>query len=492
MVKEAEQQIGPTAKPCESPVRVLADLRLGLGRGIEHPLLDIPMTLFLRVQVRGVRRQPLHVDLGMLGQEHLDHLGSMGLQAVPDDDHRPSNPTPDVLQMRDRVLAVDRMIEMLLVDAARRCQPDRRGNLTPLEARGQTLFLVSGWRPSLALGYPRPMPRRLRIEYEGAIYHVMARGNARQDIVHDDDDRRRIVADLERAVARAGWEMVGFVVMTNHLHLLVKTPRPNLARGMQAFLSGYALWCGRRRRRPGHLFQGRYKAEMIEDETYYWAVSRYIHLNPVRAGLVARPEAWEWSSYPGYAEPARRRPWVAHDALLAAWRGEHGGADPAAAYRRFTEAGLTEPSPFREAFGGWALGSARFVDRLRSLAGPVTADPPAPEARRLAGLDPDAICTAVAAYYRLDPSALARRHDPHIARAVAAWLCRRHTEAPLRELAARLGLSRADSVPNLTRRIEARLATSPRLAEELGQILQLLVTRRGIADVGQPASAWMK
>ena len=134
------------------------------------------------------------------------------------------------------------------------------------------------------------MPRRLRIEFDGAIYHVMTRGNARQDIVHDDDDRTRLLADLERTVLRFGWEVLAFVVMGNHLHLLLKTPRPNLAKGMQAFLSAYALYAAHRRRRPGHLFQGRYKAEMIEDETYYWTVSRYIHLNPVRAGLAARPK----------------------------------------------------------------------------------------------------------------------------------------------------------------------------------------------------------
>jgi REP element-mobilizing transposase RayT len=323
------------------------------------------------------------------------------------------------------------------------------------------------------------MPRRLRIEFDGAIYHVMARGNARQDIVHDDDDRRRLLADLERAVVRAGWEVLGFAVLSNHLHLLLKTPRPNLARGMQAFLSGYAQWCGRRRRRAGHLFQGRYRAEMIEDESYYWTVSRYIHLNPVRAGLVGRPEHWEWSSYPGYVEPGRRRPWVGYEALLAAWRGERGGDDPAGAYRRFVEAGLSAPpaSPFREAFGGWVLGSDRFVARLRGLAGPVVADPPAPEARQLAGLDAGAVCACVAEHFGLDPAALGRRHDPHIARAVAAWLCRRHTEAPLRELAARLGLSRADSVPNLTRRVEASLATSPRLTEDLEQIMRRVFAR---------------
>jgi len=320
------------------------------------------------------------------------------------------------------------------------------------------------------------MPRRLRIEFDGAIYHVMARGNARQDIVHDDDDRRRLLVDLERAVQRFGWELLCFVVMSNHLHLLLKTPRPNLGAGMQAFLSGYAQWWGRRRRRIGHLFQGRYRAEMIEDESYYWTVSRYVHLNPVRAGLVARPEQWEWSSYPGYHELKRRRPWVAYDALLAAWSGDRGGVDPVAAYLRFVEAGLEEPpaSPFREAFSGWVLGSARFVGQLRSLVGAVVSNPPAPEARQLAGLAPEVICAAVVDYYGLEPSSLLRHHDPHLARAVAAWLCRRHSEAPLRELAGLLGLSRADSVPNLTRRIDARLEKSPQLADDLKAIMGLL------------------
>src|SRR5215469_5095441 len=279
------------------------------------------------------------------------------------------------------------------------------------------------------------MPRRLRIEYEGAIYHVMTRGNARQDIVYDDDDRRRLMHDLERVVVRSGWELLCFVVMSNHLHLLLKTPRPNLARGMQGFLSAYAHWCLRRRGRPGHLLQGRYKAEMIEDESYYWTVSRYIHLNPVRAALVEHPAEWAWSSYPGYAEPSRRLPWVDHEALLLAWAGEYGGSEPSTAYRAFVEAGIADPpsSPFRETFGGWVLGSEKFVQRLRALAGPPSAEPDAPEARQLAGLSVELICARVAAHYGLQPSDLARRGSID-ARSAAAWLCRRYTEASLREL----------------------------------------------------------
>ena len=111
------------------------------------------------------------------------------------------------------------------------------------------------------------MPRRLRIQFEGALSHVLARGDARQKIVRHDADRRRLIDSLRRAVVRHGWEVLCYVIMGNHLHLLLKTPRPNLGAGMQGFLSGYAIWAGRRWRRLGHLSQGRYRAEMIEDES---------------------------------------------------------------------------------------------------------------------------------------------------------------------------------------------------------------------------------
>ena len=235
---------------------------------------------------------------------------------------------------------------------------DRRRAMCPVKSYPP---MVRTMRPPHA---PTASPR-----IRSAIYHVMTRGNARQDIVHDDDDRTRLLTDLERTVLRCGWECWPSSSSATTSTSCSRLPGPTSPEGMQAFLSGYA--CGRRGDGdgPGHLFQGRYKAEMIEDESYYWTVSRYIHLNPVRAGLVARPEDWEWSSYPGYVAARATSPLGRYETCWPPG-GATGREDAAGAYRRYVEAGLADPpeSPFRETFGGWVLGSRGFVERLRALA----------------------------------------------------------------------------------------------------------------------------
>ncbi len=132
MAKETEENSGSSSQSGKSPVGLLADFRFGLGGRVAHPLFDVPMTFLLGVQLRCIRWQPFHVDLGVLGQECLDRTGAMELQPVPYDDQRPSDPTPEVFQMRDRVFTMDRMVEVLLVDLARHRQPDRGRDLTPL------------------------------------------------------------------------------------------------------------------------------------------------------------------------------------------------------------------------------------------------------------------------------------------------------------------------------------------------------------------------
>jgi putative transposase len=313
------------------------------------------------------------------------------------------------------------------------------------------------------------MARRLRLQYPGAIYHVMARGNGRQDIVCDDVDRSRLLADLGKAAVRCRWQIYAFAIMSNHLHVVLKTPQPNLARGMQTFLSGYANVWSRRHQFCGHVFQGRYRTELVEDETYLWPVTRYVHLNPVRTGVVEYPADWAWSSYPGYAHRGRRLEWVAYDAVLASRTGASGGQNPERAYRRYVMAALLEPpeSPWKEAHHGWVLGSAAFIERVRAM---VRAEPRHErrrDARLMLSLPLSRIVEVVCSTYKIEPAELGQRGSRHPARAALVYLARKHTMATNAQLAAVLGLSRAESVPNLTRRFQDWLATDPKTRKKL-------------------------
>jgi len=162
------------------------------------------------------------------------------------------------------------------------------------------------------------MSRPLRIEFSGALYHVMSRGNERGDIVRDDRDRQKRLDWLQRTVETCGWRLHAFVLMTNHDHLFVETPDPNLSAGMQYLNGSDTSYFNRRHSRAGHLFQGRFKGNLIEEDGYFLQVSRYLHLNPVRANLVARPEDYRWSSYRGYQRARQGIDWVCYDRVLGA------------------------------------------------------------------------------------------------------------------------------------------------------------------------------
>lgn len=160
------------------------------------------------------------------------------------------------------------------------------------------------------------MPRSPRIDIAGAIHHVHARGNNRQAIFGDEGDRHAYLALLEGIVLRYGWNCLTYCLMTNHVHLLIETPEPNLADGMRDLHGKYARYFNERHGAVGHLFQRRYGSELITDERYLATVVAYIALNPVAAGLCKRPEAWPWSSHRATLVKRRIR-WLATERLLA-------------------------------------------------------------------------------------------------------------------------------------------------------------------------------
>ena len=325
----------------------------------------------------------------------------------------------------------------------------------------------------MAVGYTSAMARPLRIQFSGALYHVISRGNARGRIVLDEADREKRLDWLRRTVETYGWHLHAYAQMGNHEHLFLETPEANLAAGMQYLNGSYTSYFNRRHRRCGHLFQGRYRGHLIEEEGHYLEVSRYIHLNPVRARLVERPECWPWSSYPGYQAARRSLSWVSYDRVLAEF-----GKDAPTARRRyaaFVRAGIGDPpaSPFADAVGGLLLGSAAFGERIRALLAGKPADRGLPQ---LAKLRPRpslaAIVGAVASHFgcSVDSWAEGTRSDD-ASRAVAAYVARRRFGYGVREVAEALGYRSHGGVHNALLRVEG----APGLSASVKRICKRLV-----------------
>ena len=166
------------------------------------------------------------------------------------------------------------------------------------------------------------MPRQLRIEYPGAIYHVLNRGDRREAIFHDDFDRQRFVTTLGEVCIKTGWQVHAYCLMLNHFHLVVETPAADLVAGMRWFMSTYTSRFNRRHKQFGHLFSGRYKSLIVDGSGsgYLRTVCDYVHLNPVRAKLLRADQSlrdFAWSSWPEYLKPPEQRPgWLRVDRLL--------------------------------------------------------------------------------------------------------------------------------------------------------------------------------
>lgn len=300
------------------------------------------------------------------------------------------------------------------------------------------------------------MARPPRIEYPGAIYHVTTRGVEQRAIVADRRDRDRWLEQLHRVVERHRWRMFAFALMDNHFHLFLQTPDANLSVGMRDLSGGYATFFNTRHERSGHLFQGRFKAFLVDDVGYWLEVSRYVHLNPVRAGLVAKPEAWPWSSYAGYHRPARRRSWMDYPRVL-----EEFGGDTSAGrrrYRQFIQDGLGREldSPLAAAWHNLVLGSDGFVERIEQLLGGSCEEAAqSGPARGRPRPTLEDVLAAVADYYGIDRSAWApgRRSDGP-ARAVAAYFAHRLVGEASCCIAEALGYRDPSSVIAACRRID--------------------------------------
>ena len=285
------------------------------------------------------------------------------------------------------------------------------------------------------------MARPLRLEHPGAIWHVTARGNAREPIFLNDGDRLAFLDILDRVVGTFRWFIHAWVLMENHFHLVVETPEPTLSRGMRQLNGIYTQRFNARHARVGHLLQGRFKAVVVERQAHLLELARYVVLNPVRAGVVGDAQAWPWSSYRATAGVEPAPSWLSTSWLLASFD----DSSPRRAQKRYSAfvAEGIEGSyrPWEQVIGQLYLGGGEFVAETAGKLVPPSASHEYPKAQRAAGHAGLAeLVAAVAAEFSTSVDAI-RTVKRGPARKALAYVGRVDLALKLRELAPLLGIT---------------------------------------------------
>lgn len=210
------------------------------------------------------------------------------------------------------------------------------------------------------------MARPLRIELAGGVYHVTSRGDRREDIYLDVDDRREWLAILAQVCKRFNWKCHAWCQMSNHYHIVVETPDANLSAGMRQLNGVYTQWFNRAHDRVGHVFQGRFKGILVEKDSYLLELARYVVLNPVRAGIVKDSVRWPWSSYHEMIGQRESAEWLQTDWLLAQFASQRSRAIQK--YVEFVREGVKNESVWGELQGQIYLGREKFVRAMQKQA----------------------------------------------------------------------------------------------------------------------------
>lgn len=304
------------------------------------------------------------------------------------------------------------------------------------------------------------MARLVRVEYDGAIYHVMIRGNNRRKLFYDDKDRRRFLIRLEEMTEEFGVRIYAFCLMTNHVHLVVETPQANLGRFMHKLQTAYTVYLNLRHGESGHVLEGRYKAKLVEGDEYLLGLVRYVHLNPVYVSSVAKRElaerirelrGYRWSSYLRYLG---RREWafVDEDPLLA-MMGGRSESRRRMEFRRYVESAIEEPDEEIMVDMKWTpfgIGGEEFRDRIRKMYEQLSRERRKSEdvSLRRAGswLTAEEVVGICCRHMGVETSDLRERRRKSWVRGVTAWELGRHAGKTQREIAEIFGVMTGKAV----------------------------------------------
>jgi len=238
-----------------------------------------------------------------------------------------------------------------------------------------------------AASYHGCMSRPMRIQFPGGLYHVTSRGDRREDIFLDDGDRRHWLTLFGHVCARFDWRCHAYCLMNNHFHIVIETVQPSLSAGMRHLNGVYTQWHNRVHDRVGHVFQGRFNAIVVQRDSHLLELARYVVLNPVRAGLCAKPEQWRWSSYNATIARAPTPCWLRTSWLLAQLSG---ASEPArrCAYIDHVHAGIGLPSVWSGLKGQLRLGDDAFAQGLGQQSQRQPVSPEIPRVQRGVGVPP--------------------------------------------------------------------------------------------------------
>ncbi len=230
------------------------------------------------------------------------------------------------------------------------------------------------------------MSRPLRLEFPDALYHITSRGDRREDIYEDDPDRETFLTVFESVVSRFNWRCYAYCLMGNHYHLLVQTPDGNLSKGMRQLNGVYTQAYNRRHHKTGHLFQGRYKAILVDKDAYLLELSRYIVLNPVKANMVKQVDAWHWSSYRSMTGRVSSPEWLSGDYLLAQFDRNRNRAIKQ--YKSFVKAGIKHGPIWGQITNQMYLGNSAFIEKAQAHLSDRQADLQIPKVQKRAKTKP--------------------------------------------------------------------------------------------------------
>ena len=315
------------------------------------------------------------------------------------------------------------------------------------------------------------MSRPLRIEYPGAWYHVMNRGRRRENIFLSRNDYQIFLQVLQEASDAWNLKVSAYCLMSSHYHLLVHTPEGNLSRCMRHINGIYTQRFNRRHNNDGQLFRGRYKAVLIDADSYLLEVLRYIHRNPLQAGIVDNLKDYEWSSHHGYVSRAKKWDWLHKDVLLAMLSPQR--SRQKSAYMDFVSRGVSEEIEKFYSLKNLPsiLGADTFKEWVKEQFDRLRFHPEIPESRVLSS-SPAQIIDLVSAYFKIGKEQLmiSRRGTENLPRDLAIYLVRLHCRDTLAEIGSYFGIDTYSTVSSAIERIKARKRTDRSVKKELNEL----------------------